>query len=129
MPLTVLIGLVVVGIAAIALLIHTTGLSQPRRFTTEDAARTAWTREFPSSDITEVTLCRSGRAALIDTDAGVGVVWPMGADSTARRLTGARVTRRDGGLALHLPDYAAPTVRLYLDPDETALWAERIGAP
>ncbi|WP_417207785.1 hypothetical protein [Antarctobacter sp.] len=129
MPLTVLIGLVVVGIAAIALLIHTTGLSHPRRFTTEEAARAAWTREFPLSDVKGVTLCRSGRAALIDTDAGVGVVWPMGADSTARRLTDARITPHDGGLILHLSDYAAPTVRLHLDPDETALWAERIGTP
>ncbi|ASP19861.1 hypothetical protein ANTHELSMS3_01146 [Antarctobacter heliothermus] len=127
MPLTVLLALVVVGIAGVALLIHTTGLSQPRRFTTEAEARAAWTREFPLTDITGVTLCRSGRAALIATPTGTGVVWPMGADSTARWVADGRVTRRDGGLTLYLPDYVAPTVRLHLDPDEIALWAERIG--
>lgn len=127
MSLTVLIALVVAGIAGVALLIHTTGLSQPRRFTTEAEARAAWTREFPLTDVTGVTLCRSGRAALIATPSDPGVVWPMGADSTARGLTNARVTPREGGLTLHLPDYAAPTVRLHLDPDEIALWAERIG--
>ena len=128
MSLPVLVALVVLGIAAVALTIHATGLSDPRRFATEAEARAAWTREFPSSPITGVTLCRSGRAALISTPLGAGVVWPMGADSTARGLSGARVTQREGGLILHLPDYAAPTVRLHLDPDEITLWTERIGA-
>jgi hypothetical protein len=46
----------------------------------------------------------------------------MGADTTARFLRQARITRTDKGLRVDLPDFAAPHIHLRLDPDEAELW-------
>ena len=127
MPLPVLIALVVGGIAGIAALTWAFGLSAPRRFRSEAEAREAWLREFPRSAVRSVTLCRSGGAALIDSAGGAGIVWPMGVDSTARFLAGARVTRTATGLRMDLPDYTAPVVRLTLNDEEAGAWAAAMG--
>lgn len=122
MPLHVLITLVVFGIAGIAVLCHVLGYSRPRRFDTQEAARAAWLREFPEIPPTEVQLCQSGTAALIHTAQGPGIVWPMGADSTARFLTGATMRHDNGRLDIRLPDYTAPRLTLHLTPDEALRW-------
>lgn len=122
MPLHILGILVIGGIAGIAVLLHLLGLSRAKTFADADSARTAWADEFADIPATAVILCRTGQAALIDTAQGPGIVWPMGADSTARFLTGARITRTRRGLTLRLPDFAAPRIRLTLDPDEADRW-------
>lgn len=128
MPLDILIILVVVGIAGIAVLTHLLGLSKPKTFLTEAQARAAWLREFPDNTVTSVTLCASAQAALIMTQAGPGIVWAMGADSTARLLNGATVSATETGLTVTLPDYGAPRIALCLTPDEALLWTNHIGA-
>jgi hypothetical protein len=122
MPLSILLPMVVLGIAAIAGLLHLLGLS--RRATLRDAAaaRMAWLREFPTDAPIHVTLCHDRSAALIATGQGRGVVWPMGADTTARYLTGARARSTKTGLRLDLSDYTAPRIHLSLDPDEAGAW-------
>ncbi len=122
MPLNILLPMVVIGIAGIAALLHLLGLSRALHFADPDSARAAWNREFPDTPALQVILCQNKRAALIDTPDGPGVVWSMGADSTARFLTGARAMRKPDGIALRLPDFTAPNLRLRLDPDETNLW-------
>jgi len=126
MPLSILLPMVVVGIAGIAVLLHLLGLS--RRATLADAAkaRAAWLREFPTDAPIHVTLCDNRSAALIATETGRGVVWPMGADTTARYLTGARVTKTSSGLRLDLPDYTAPRIHIALDPDEATAWQDAL---
>jgi len=126
MPLHILLILVIGGIAAIAVLLHLLGLSARKTFADADAARTAWLDEFPDVPATRVTLCKNHHAALIDTAKGPGVVWPMGADSTARFLTGAQINRSDQGLDIRLPDFTAPRIRLSLDPDEAESWHSQL---
>ena len=124
MPLSILGPMVVIGIAGIVLLLHLLGLSQSRRFESAAEARAAWDREFGADDpACAATLSHDGHAALIETQAGRhGIVLPMGADTTARHLDGAKVAPAPGGLRIDLPDFTAPHVRLRLDPDEAARW-------
>ena len=123
MPLSILVPLVTVGILGIALLLHLLGLSRPVALSDESAARDAWLSEFPDDVPLRVLLSRNRMAALVETPKGRGVVWPMGADTTARYLTGARITRRTEGLRISLPDYTAPRIDLELDEAETGVWA------
>ncbi|SLN22030.1 hypothetical protein ROJ8625_00854 [Roseivivax jejudonensis] len=127
MPLEVLIALVVCGIAGIAILTHLFGLSSRSVFEDEAAARAAWLREFPQLSPGEVTLATDRHAALVTTRKGPGLVWSFGADTTARLLTGARVSRDARGLVIRLPDYSAPRIRLSLDDDEAARWTTLTG--
>ena len=127
MPLHILIALVVGGIAGIAALTWAFGLSGFRRLETEAEARVAWEREFPDIPVQSVTLGKAGAAALVTTPKGPGIVWSMGADTTARFLLGARIDRSRRGLTIRLPDYTAPTIRLTLDDSEAEAWASAIG--
>lgn len=122
MPLNILLPMVIVGIAGIVLLLHLLGLSRPARFETEAQARAAWLREFPDDIPQRITLCEHRGAALIGLADGFGVVWPMGADTTARHLTSAQITRAAGGLHITLPDYTAPRIHLRLGAEEAAQW-------
>lgn len=122
MPLPVLLLLVVGGIAGIAVLLHILGLSAPRRFISEADAKQAWLREFPLTKIRQVTLAQNASAAIIETSDGVGVVWPMGADSTARMVSGSQIRTTKSGLDVRLGDFTAPALRLDLPQDEAAKW-------
>jgi hypothetical protein len=122
MPLSILLPMVIAGIAGIALLLHLLGLSKPAVIADEAQARRAWLREYPDDPPLRVRLCRARSAALIETARGCGVVWPMGADTTARHLSVAGVRRVRTGLTLDLPDYTAPRIRLRLSPEEVEQW-------
>ena len=122
MPLEILLPLVIFGIAGITLLLHLLGLSRPALLADEAQARKAWVREFPEDAPIRVVLSHDNRAALIETASGKGVVWPMGADTTARYLDGAKITRTATGLRLDLPDYSAPHIHVTLDAAEAAYW-------
>lgn len=63
MPLSILLPLVIFGIAGTAVLLHFLGLSQPARLDVEDGARAAWLREFPEEEPTRITLCQNHNAA------------------------------------------------------------------
>ncbi|GGO59283.1 hypothetical protein SAMN05444398_10966 [Roseovarius pacificus] len=129
MPLGILVPLVIAGIAGIAVLLHILGLSRPATLASEDAARTAWLDEFPDDPALRIVLSHDHTAALIETRDGHGIVWPMGADTTARYLTGARIERTTNGLRIDLPDYTAPRIRLRLAPDEAELWPHLMETP
>ncbi len=128
MPLSILVTLVVLGIAGIAVLTKWLGMSTSKRFQTKQDVISAWAREFPETPVRDVTLCQSGNGALVTTAQGPGLVWAMGADSTARLLSKANLTATDTGLRIDLPDYSAPHVTLTLTKAETAQWSALIGA-
>lgn len=126
MPLSILLPLVVLGIAGIAVLLHLLGLSRRAVLADEATARAAWLREFPSDAPARVMLCHDRSAALIETGKGRGVVWPVGADTTARYLTDARASPTKTGLRIDLPDYTAPRIHLTLDAGEAAEWQDAL---
>ncbi len=128
MPLSILVTLVVLGIAGIAMLTKWLGMSTSKRFQTEQDVIAAWAREFPETPVRVVTLCQSGNGALVTTAQGPGLVWAMGADSTARLLSKANLSPTDTGLRIDLPDYSAPHATLTLTKAETAQWSALIGA-
>ncbi len=122
MPLHILIIMVIGGIASIALLTHLFGLSKSLTFETRAQARAAWRRSWPEDEITAVHLSPGGEAALIETDHGPGVVYPMGADSSGHRLTGATAQETATGLRVIFHDFGAPRLDVPLPPDARALW-------
>lgn len=131
MPLTFLLPLVIFGIAGIVLAVHLTGNSRPLTFAGEDAACRAWNREYPFQPAQSAHLSDDRRAALILADAGgtagqgtPGVVWAMGTDSTARRLTpNCQLRDRADGLDIVFHDMTAPRLRVALkDPASRDLW-------
>ncbi len=126
MPLTVLLPLVVFGIAGIAILLHILGYSRGLRFETEDDARTAWFRQFPDDTVNRVDLGATGNCAIVETSRGAGLVWAMGADSTCRILDGGQADVTQTGLVLRFPDFNAPRVRLALPQPQAQDWADRI---
>ncbi len=130
MSLPVLLTLVIGGIAAIALLLHLSGRSKRRVMTPEDA-HAEWHRHFPDDEIVEATVTPDGHAALILTRdgparAGKGLVWAMGADTTARRLLDFDVTETATGLSVRFHDFTAPRVTLHLPVGERARWITRM---
>lgn len=125
MPLHILLILVIGGIAGIALALHLLGKTGGPPLT-PDSARAGWLREFPYDTPTRIVITTDGRAARIETATGRGLVWQMGADTSARMLRGAQARIRRGGLMLHLPDAAAPRIKLTLTPDEQRDWTNWI---
>ena len=122
MPLSILLPTVIIGIAGLTVLLHLLGLSRPASLVDEVAARAAWAREFGDDPATRTILSHDHHAALIETANGNGIVWPMGADMTARYITGAQITRTDKGLRIDLPDYTATHIYLRLDAGEVEKW-------
>ncbi|WP_071673388.1 hypothetical protein [Nioella nitratireducens] len=126
MPLHILIILVVGGIAGIAMLTHVFGLSKPLRFETDEQARAAWLRSWPEDRITDIHLAPDGTAALIETDHGPGVVFPMGADSSGHRMTGAEARETASGLRLTFHDFGTPRLDVCLPPEARNHWRQII---
>ena len=123
MPLSILLLLVVGGIATIAVALHLLGLTGQRRFLSNEQAIAAWHREFGVDHVRAVYRNKDLSAALITLADGIGLVWAMGADTTARHLTGATVVNTKTGLKITLPDYTAPKIAVTLTPAEAAEWA------
>ncbi|THD75945.1 hypothetical protein E7681_05730 [Thalassobius vesicularis] len=128
MPLSALLLMVTGGIAAIAILLHILGMSRPRIFADDTEIAAVWRNEYPDTNLQSVNLSRNRHFALVQSSAGLGVVWAMGADGAARLLLGAEVSDIPGGLELSLPDYTAPEIRLKLDPDEIDSWRSKMEA-
>ena len=128
MPLTILLPMVIIGIAGIAVLLHLLGLSKPSRLD-GNSALAAWLREFPDDTPTGIITCQNQCAALIDIPQGHGIVWPMGADFTARYLSGAKINRTVSGLRIDLPDVTAPHIHLALDAAEADVWVDLLKEP
>jgi len=122
MPLHILLPLVVLGIVGIAVLVHIMGWSKAATLADEAAAESAWLDEFPDDPPIRVVLSQDRHAALVMTKKGRGVIWPMGAGTTARYLTDGKISRTARGLRIDLPDYTAPRIHLTLDESEANKW-------
>lgn len=126
MPLDILLIVVAAGMIGVTLMLHLTGQTRAFDIADEEVARREWTRHHPEDEIREITLAPGGRAALVQTTAGLGLLWSLGADTVGYHLTRPRVDRRPDGLRIDTGDYAARRVRLRLPPEARDAWAARI---
>jgi hypothetical protein len=120
MPLTVLLLLVVLGIAGIGVLLHLGGASRRFDISDEPVARREWARHRPHDAVVAVHLAAG--AALIETEQGLGLLRPFGADTVAHGVAEMRAV--SGALRIGFADFAAPPVRLALDDAARARWLE-----
>lgn len=128
MPLEILLILVACGIAGIALALHLAGLSRADPLD-EAAARAGWLRHFPDDPVDRLRLSLDGRAALVRTATGRGVVWRFGADTVARYLDDFRLREVGAGLQLRFADFGAPKLTLRLATDECRIRKAEITRP
>lgn len=126
MPLIILGPLVVIGILAIALILHLSGRTAPRRLATEAEARDAWAREYPENPALTVLLSSDNRAALIRATRGLGLVWCLGDDTVARIVTKSKTHTTATGLAFERREFAARRINVTLDADTLALWQSQL---
>ncbi|SFG97323.1 hypothetical protein SAMN04488020_105181 [Palleronia marisminoris] len=89
-----------------------------------DGARNAWQAAFPGDRVHNSIVGEDGRAALVETDWGCGVICQRGA--LARRLDKAATAISADGLHIHLQDDAVTRVTVKLNPADAALWHEKI---
>ncbi|MDO6484736.1 hypothetical protein [Shimia thalassica] len=122
MPLTVLLPLVVFGIAGIAILLHRSGLTAPRRFQDIADVEAAWLREFPDMRPLETHIDRKNQNAVIRTEQGSGLVWCIGADTVARPLEDFAVLETENGLDIKFDDFSAPRAELSLSETDRLYW-------
>lgn len=126
MPLEILGPIVVLGISGIALALHLLG--QSARLSFDDAsARQAWLRHFPSASVRDVMIAPDGHSALIHSTQGYGVVWAMGADSSARFVAGAKARPSGDELMFLFNDLGTPRIRLSLPTQTQDKWLKTMG--
>ena len=120
MPLHWLVLMVVGGIAGAALSTWALGWARAFQIVDEATARREWQRHWPDLPPRAVHLAADRRAALIETEAGPGLLRAFGADTVAHLVR----AHRDGpeGLWLDFGDFGSPPCRPALQPDERARW-------
>lgn len=124
MPLTLLLILVIGGIAGIAVLTIALGLGQRAQLRDAAHLRAVWDADNPDMPSASAHLSATGHAGLIErADGGLGIVWAMGADFATRPLTGAQIRSRRGRNVISTGDFTAPRIRLNLSIDEARTWA------
>ena len=84
-------------------------------------ARNAWQLAYPGDQVHDSIVSEDGRAALVQTDWGCGVIFRRGA--VARRLDTAAIEVAADGLNIDLRDDA---VTVKLTPADAAHWHEKI---
>lgn len=130
MSLSLLLALVVGGIAGIVLLVHLTGGSARRRFPDDAVARAEWAASCPEHPARTVQTARSGDAVLLTLASGeIGLMWSFGAEAVARVLRPGYIRsckRTAKGLALVLNDFDAPRLALTLTDEEASDWTHAI---
>ena len=126
MPLHILGPMVVIGVLAIAVLLHLLGLSQRLRFDA-GSARQAWLRHFPDAAIQDVFVAPDGHAALILSSDGPGVVFAMGADSAAKFLRGAELQPDHKDLHIRYSDIGTPVISIPMPSLQQDRWIKAMG--
>lgn len=125
MPLWLLGSIVVVGLAAIWIILRVYGFDRSMTLTHERAAA-EFMADNPGLVPEDLFIAQSGGSALVRAGGELYVVWVMGLDVATHNLARARVRETGDGLMLHLRDFAAPRLTLALTPSETRDWRAMI---
>lgn len=124
MPLTLLLPIVILGIAGIFLLIRALNPTPDLTFTDPAMAQALWDHQNPDAAAQAVHITPGGRHVLIETAAGAGLLWSFGADPVTRTFdTAPEVAETATGLTLTTHDFTAPRIAIPLaDPASRAKW-------
>lgn len=113
MPLSILLPLVVFGILLIVVLVRLMSPTPVLVLRGEPEAFAIWDRRHPDLPAHSALLDAGGRFALVETDAGRGLIWTLGVDPVTRLLPETlRVSDTSKGLALDIGDFTAPRINL-----------------
>lgn len=125
MPLEILGPMVVIGILGIAALLHFGGHSRVDPLTQERIFK-EWEAQYPAAPAQRVKIANDGRAALVETSTGSGLIWTMGADTAARIFDSPpEVTGSGDGLTVRTGDFTAPVVHVTLErAEDRELWQQ-----
>ena len=126
MPLTILLVLVIGGIAAVAVALHMLGFSKTRKIDMA-GVHADWLRHFPDdtfdhNDSFETLVTMAGDRAVLRTDQGYGLLWSMGADTSARRLDQSHWQETKKGVDFRFDDPGVPRIAVTLHNSERHLW-------
>ena len=120
MPLSILLPLVVFGIAGIVLLIRLMRPTPPLIFTDEGHARAIWDHRNHDAPSTEIILNSAKTHALIETASGPGLLWSFGVDPVTRLLDHPFDLKDiKTGLRIVTHDFTAPNIDIPL-PEATS---------
>ncbi|MHA3914333.1 hypothetical protein [Halovulum sp. GXIMD14793] len=126
-PMHIMLPIVVLGIAAVVLLVHMTGGTMTRHIDDLADAQAIWAGDHPD----EARIDDLGHAALVHLNDGRrGVIRAFGDDAVVRHLDGSpEVADQPDGLLLHMDDFIAPAIRVVLaDEDDRAAWRTALQA-
>jgi len=124
LPLTILLPFVVFGIIGAVLLINRLRPTPDLLLDTPDIAAGLWLHFNPDLPALRVHLNSIHSHALVETAAGVGVVWSFGADPVTRLLKpDCQVRDTKAGVRLKTGDFTAPAIDIPLaDPVQRKAW-------
>lgn len=124
MPLEILGALVVFGIGGVVLLIHLLRMSRPTAFGDDAEARRVFAADYPEPVIRALILAEDGRAVVLETDHGPGLLTAFGNGRFTRLFSRGdirRVDDRGGRLRVILDDFGAPSLTIaFADPQRRA---------
>lgn len=119
MPLQVLLPLVVIGIAAIVLLIRAMRPTPQLTFASPAQAKDIWNHRNHDCEATGARLNNAQTHALIQTRQGVGLLWAFGADPVTRHFRPPVACRQTSkGLRLVTHDFTAPLIDIPLTDEK-----------
>jgi hypothetical protein len=115
MPLSILLPLVVFGILGAVLLINWLRPTPPLVLETPEQVQALWDHFNHEAPAEKVHLNAGRSHALVETGAGIGVLWSFGADPVSRLLGRAYTVRDTGtGICILTGDFTAPSIDIPL---------------
>mgnify|MGYP006928173291 CR=1 FL=1 len=118
MPLSILLPFVVFGILGAVLLIKWLRPTPTLMLDSPEQARALWEHFNADVAVEAVHLASTRLHALVETKAGLGIVWSFGADPVTRAL-GKHYTVENiaGGVRIKTGDFTAPVIDVPLPHD------------
>lgn len=123
MPLTLVLIIAVIAIAALALLLNRLGFSAPARLKDARTAHTFFEKETPDVRVDAVVLSGDGRTALLTLqgdDRRLGFIQCMGDGYMTRLLGPGDLVRVDKSpenvLSITFSDFTCPRAQVHIEP-------------
>ncbi|PIB23234.1 hypothetical protein BFP76_09470 [Amylibacter kogurei] len=110
--------MVVIGIISIGIVLHLLGNSKRLVFTNADQVIERWLREHPETLVERVEISDTGHQAIVKSNAGIGIIWVMGFDTTSRLINlPVQTSIHPSGISIKLADFTAPRIKIDLNSE------------